>query len=343
GENIDNPGVRETDPISNNQASESDQNLNQNQNQNGDQNLNFDENVSETETLAAIPDLQEAQSPDSAVPSDPVSQNAIGLTEHSHFDYKRIPTGENLNTGSGLTVSGYSEYSTQHTFAAIREPDYVRSEQPFYTQGPDLKDARSTFEGQSSRLTVAIALSPDVTGAGTVSGFRDPGYKAGAFLEYALTKRLSVSVGIVQTEVNYKAPSSEYDPPYYWQPGTSPSEIIATCLMLDLPLTFKYNLFQFERSRIYSSATLSSYYMQNEEYQFRYSGATQGGPDGYNETGNKAYWFSNAGVSIGYEFDLNQTWSLRAEPFLRLPLREVGWGNARLYSMGTFISLNYRI
>ncbi|PWN07351.1 hypothetical protein [Rhodohalobacter mucosus] len=212
----------------------------------------------------------------------------------------------------------------------------------FFSQSGESGHAQSE-RVQRSRMTAGLVMSPDVTGVGSVSGFRTPGYKAGAILEYALTKRLSISLGVIQTEVNYRASASEYNPPYYWQPGASPSEIIATCLMLDLPVTLKYNLFNFTRSRIYSSATLSSYYMQNEDYSFQYSDNVNGGLEGYNENTNKAYLLSSAGISVGYEFDLNQNFSLRAEPFLRLPLREVGWGNARLYSMGTFISLNYRI
>jgi hypothetical protein len=30
--------------------------------------------------------------------------------------------------------------------------------------------------------------------------------------------------------------------------------------------------------------------------------------------------------------------SLSAEPFIRVPIREVGWGNVKLYSVGSFVS-----
>jgi hypothetical protein len=201
----------------------------------------------------------------------------------------------------------------------------------------------NTRPSESSRITVGLALSPDATGAGSISGFRDPGYKAGAVIEYAFSDKLSASVGIIQTEVRYRAASGQYNPPYYWPPGSSPDEIIATCLMFDIPVSIKYNFVTFERSRLYSTVSLTSYIMRNEDYRFRYSEGASGYPESWSAHTGKGYWLSNAGFSIGYEYDLNRTWSLRAEPFIRVPIREVGWGNAKLYSVGSFISLNYRL
>jgi hypothetical protein len=46
---------------------------------------------------------------------------------------------------------------------------------------------------------------------------------------------------------------------------------------------------------------------------------------------------------VGYEFDLDRNISLRAEPFLRIPLREVGHANVNLYSVGSLVSINYNL
>lgn len=255
----------------------------------------------------------------------------------SNVFYDRIPVTAELNrTGNPEMIDLNSNYfNTIITEApGMLTPSYA------YPVEDNPGFSRSA---ESSRVTVGLALSPDATGAGSISGFSDPGYKAGAVIEYAFSEKLSVSVGIIQTEVRYRAASAQYDPPYYWPPGTSPDEILATCLMFDIPISLKYNLFTFSRSRLYSSLSLSSYIMQNEEYRFRYGNGNTGGPEAWRDNTGKGYWFSNAGFSIGYEFDLNRTWSLRAEPFIRLPISEVGWGNAKLYSVGSFISLNYRL
>jgi len=52
---------------------------------------------------------------------------------------------------------------------------------------------------------------------------------------------------------------------------------------------------------------------------------------------------SNAGISIGYEHDLNSRFSVRIEPHLKIPLRQVGVTNVRLFSMGSFFSLSYNL
>ncbi|CAN5348470.1 hypothetical protein BH23BAC3_BH23BAC3_14340 [soil metagenome] len=55
------------------------------------------------------------------------------------------------------------------------------------------------------------------------------------------------------------------------------------------------------------------------------------------------HWMSNASFSLGYELDLHPNWSLRAEPFIKTPLREVGWSNVKLFSAGSLVSLYYRL
>jgi hypothetical protein len=82
--------------------------------------------------------------------------------------------------------------------------------------------------------------------------------------------------------------------------------------------------------------------MLNEEYQFDYYGNENGLAQNWSGKTGTSHWASNAAFSIGFEYDINSTLSLRAEPFVRVPLKEIGWGNVELYSLGSFISLNYK-
>ncbi|MEX2601523.1 MAG: hypothetical protein WD355_07750, partial [Balneolaceae bacterium] len=112
--------------------------------------------------------------------------------------------------------------------------------------------------------------------------------------------------------------------------------------LLDIPLTAKVDLIQSRQSRFYATAGLSTYIMLNEEYRFRYEDGMTG-PDSWQDRTGTGHWMSNAGFSIGYEYDLMPDWSIRVEPFIKVPLSEVGWGQVKLYSMGSFVSLNYRL
>lgn len=200
-----------------------------------------------------------------------------------------------------------------------------------------------TSENLLSNLAISLVLSPDMSTVGSVSGFHDPGYKFGVVLEYFVTQNISVSTGIVQSMVRYSAPGSEYNAPVYWANDISPEEIIAQCLLLDIPITLKFNFLNLDRSRFFATAGVSSYIMQNEDYQFSYSQNPNGQLESWSGQTGTRHWFSNAGFSIGYELDIHPNWSLRAEPFIKVPMKEIGWGNVKLYSMGSFISLNYRL
>ncbi len=83
--------------------------------------------------------------------------------------------------------------------------------------------------------------------------------------------------------------------------------------------------------------------MLNEDYQFKYNSYASGQQQSWQERTGTRQWMSNAVFSLGYEMDLRKNISLRVEPFIKVPMREVGWGKVKLYSMGSFISVNYNI
>ena len=200
-----------------------------------------------------------------------------------------------------------------------------------------------TENGFMSRISIGLAMSPDMSTVGSISDFYNPGYKAGINLEYSITENLSVSVGVIHSLVKYTAQGNNYNPSYYWSGGNAPDEIIGECLLFDIPISLKFNFLNFERSRFYATAGVSSYFMQSEEYSFSYSVYQPGQEDGWSGQTGTSHLLSNAGLSIGYEFDIHSNWSMRVEPFIKIPVQEVGWGNVELYSMGSFISLNYRL
>lgn len=203
--------------------------------------------------------------------------------------------------------------------------------------------ASSNGPRTGSRLAVGIVVSPDLSTVGGVSNFYDPGLKGGLMAEYSLSKNISLISGLAISNVKYKADGREYNPPQGWNYGVMPDQTMAVCLVLDIPVSLKANLFNFDRSRIFATAGLSSYIMLNEDYQFRYNESNQAGlENSWSESTGTRHWFSNAGFSVGIEYDLSPTWSIRAEPHLKVPLKGVGWGNVDLYSMGSFVSLNYR-
>ncbi len=194
-----------------------------------------------------------------------------------------------------------------------------------------------------SAFAASLVLSPDFSTAGSGSGFAGTGYKFGFLGEYRISQNISLISGLVISNVRYTAFGREYNPPDYWNSGIVPDETSAICLILDIPLNLKFDFLKLGRSGFYATAGLSSYIMLNEDYRFRYSDNGYGLDDRIEIRNGTRHWFNNANLSVGYELAIHSNWSLRAEPFLKIPLSGVGWGDVNLYSAGSFVSLNYQL
>jgi len=245
-------------------------------------------------------------------------------------------------------VPGLSDYKRQKIYFVERamEPTHTKITSASHTPTPSADIAGMDYENErlaSSRLSLGLATSPDFSTAGSISNFYDPGYKIGFTVEYNLGSNFSFSTGIVQSMVRYTARGGDYNPSFYWKDGIRPDEIIGECFLIDIPVTLKYNFLSFSRSRLFATAGFSSYIMLNEDYNFKYSRDDSGLIQNWSGKTGTRHWLSNASFSIGYEMDLHQNWSIRAEPFVKIPINEVGWGNVNLYSMGSFISIQYRL
>lgn len=194
-----------------------------------------------------------------------------------------------------------------------------------------------------SRFSTSVVVGPDLSTVGSISNFIDPGHKIGLSFEYNITQNLAISTGAHHTRVRYIANSSEYELPKEYMPyGLAADEIAGECFLIDIPISLKYDFMHFDKSRLYASAGFSSYIMLNEDYQFKYEGDPSQTPQRWHERTGTRHWMSNATISVGYEHDLLRNISIRAEPFLKVPIKEVGWGNVNLYSMGSFVSVNYK-
>ncbi len=220
------------------------------------------------------------------------------------------------------------------TEVAHAAPGTLQEDQP----GPE-----AAYHGES-RFSVGLIAGPDLSSVGSVSNFTEPGYNIGVSLEYRISSNLSISTGVVQSQVRYRYSGSDYNPSLrYDNQGILPESTFADCMILDIPVNLTYNFLHFEGSRLYATAGFSSYIMLAEDYRFSYARDYPNLMQSWLERSGNNHLMSNAGFSIGYELDVMPNWSIRAEPYVKIPIREVGWSNVRLFSIGSLISLNYNL
>lgn len=192
-------------------------------------------------------------------------------------------------------------------------------------------------------LRLALVAAPDMT---TVK-FKNPdaiSANAGIMIGLPLTNRLSLVTGAVWANKVYSATPGDYNPGAdYWQGKTIPTAIEARCRVLDLPLNLEYRLLQHQKSTLALQAGLSSYIMLDEKYTYLY-GSGYGTYEKVWEVRNQnKHWFKVQNISVSYTYQLMPALYIGAEPFVKIPLADIGAGNVKLSSAGVFLTAGYTL
>ncbi len=169
------------------------------------------------------------------------------------------------------------------------------------------------------------------------------GYNIGIMGGYQFTKHWAVYTGVVYTKKNYTLNGDDYHPPkHYWTQYVQLETVDGYCHMWELPLQARYTFNPSSKTPFFASAGLSSYIMKKQGYTYYFKS---------NNTPGTAYWtndstfnhvFSILHLSAGFEKKLGNRMNLQIEPYAKIPLGGVGFGNIRLSSFGINFSVQYR-
>ncbi|MBO0937160.1 PorT family protein [Fibrella sp. HMF5335] len=204
------------------------------------------------------------------------------------------------------------------------------------------------------RLSVMAVFSPDFSAIG-LRDFTKPGSNAGLMFQYRLSERFVVQTGAIISTKKYETESEYYVFPWTWTP--QPESIAGTCTMYDIPVNLRYDWLRrpmgdgMPPARWFASAGLTSYFIKHENYVYTYADPTNPAI-----TKNRLMWdnllagkpggsfgFSNVNLSVGYERPLARHLSWQVEPFMKIPLQQVGFFKVRLLSTGAFVGLKYSL
>ncbi len=193
-------------------------------------------------------------------------------------------------------------------------------------------------------LNFGLTFGPDYTDAGGISNDQ-LGNNIGLTVGYYLTNKLSVNSGMIYTNK------------FYWAPGHStgrstnnttmfaappPIEYInGSSNMWELPLTLRYDFAKNEKTKFFVNAGFSSYFMMKQTYIYFFHNGLR--PLAYKVEDDEQvnYWFKVANISLGLESDMGKGFSFQAEPFFKLPLKNMGIDNLKLNSYGFLLSFRY--
>jgi hypothetical protein len=189
-----------------------------------------------------------------------------------------------------------------------------------------------------SRIFITGLYAPELSTVRN-AGFVRPGHTMGLQVEYVLTKRLRLSVGLLSSMKYYRARPTDYT--WAWPPTYQVDRVDATCRITDIPVNLRFDAWQGLKNRAFVSAGLTSLLMRDESYKYSYLYYGTPASRTYQVVKGNNHPFSVLNVSAGYERQVTARWSVQAEPYLKLPLGGVGAGKVRLSSGGVFLGLKY--
>ena len=148
-------------------------------------------------------------------------------------------------------------------------------------------------------------------------------------------------MGIIYSAKPYTTGFQNYHTPYTF--ATNPSNVTADCRMLDIPLNIGYQVFNRYNTKISIGGGLSSYIMLHQNFTFNYSYGSVGGPSNYNVQGSSKYLFGVANLNATYERQINSKFGLSLQPYLKLPLTNIGYSKVRLQTTGVAVGLTWNL
>jgi hypothetical protein len=205
----------------------------------------------------------------------------------------------------------------------------------------DISEALSSEQANILRkLALNLGFSPDYSKV-VASEFGPLGYNLQVILDYKISQKWALRAGVIKSLKLYDAYPEDYAWPVKWGKPSSPlREVEATCDMLDIPISLSYQILKKGSNQLYTTLGITNYKMINEKYEYFYENDADPNLKWRKWEGSSGFF--GAGVvnmSLGIERKLTNFLSVQFEPFVKIPIKNVGFGNVKLLTTGLFLNI----
>jgi hypothetical protein len=194
--------------------------------------------------------------------------------------------------------------------------------------------------GYRPQLAMGVIASSDMNGVGSFQQSKVGG-NFGLSFSVGLSKKWSISTGAVYSIKPYLTNFEDYHTSYQFK--TDPVNINVNCRMIDIPLNVNYQIYNRQQNKISIGTGLSSYIILREDYSFNYANQYTYGPAGYSVINKDRNILSIVNLDATYQHQVNSKVGIVIQPYLKLPLSNVGAGQARLQTAGVAVGLNWNL
>jgi len=281
-------------------------------------------------------------------------QTKPGVGELNSFEPSTKSYTTNALLGDATTVGNDENFRIGPVDAldsrgAIRWPEWSPLAIPAFAQTASEPAGGKSSTIHERGLSVRAVISPDLSAVG-MKNFVQPGTNYGFLIEYRFNKRFSAQAGVIQSKKIYKATPEQYAWPANWKWYVKPISVEAICDMLDIPINLRYDFAvrplgdSRPSARWFVSGGVTTYIMQKEQYNYVYENPQNPWIRNRSTSAKTGrYNFSNLNLSVGYERPIGRRFAWQIEPFVKMPLKEVGYFKIHLLSTGAFLSVRYRL
>lgn len=192
------------------------------------------------------------------------------------------------------------------------------------------------------QFALSVLGSTDINGVGSFQGgSQGKGNTVGLLFSVGVSKRFTFSTGAVYSSKPYITGFNNYHTAYQFP--TDPLNVKADCRVLDIPLNVDYSLFGNYRNKLSIGTGLSSYIMLREHYQYNYANTYVTGPASYTVPNTNKYFLGVLNLQATYQRQLNSKFGLSVQPFMKLPLTNIGAGQVKLQTTGVALGITWNL
>lgn len=196
------------------------------------------------------------------------------------------------------------------------------------------------------RFAIGLAWAPDFNSLNFKREAKVTN-KLGLRLFWKPLTRFEIQSGIFFNRKKYVSPGEEYHPPAgYWGQQTNgivPDWVNGSCAVIDIPVTIGFDVIQTKRWNWSINGGLSNYILLDEIYSYEFEKPNPDAVWGWETGENTTLNWSVMNASIGGEFLWRSKTSLKIEPFIQMPLQDIGWASVSLYGYGVLFTVKQNL
>lgn len=273
--------------------------------------------------------LNEKQPNVQTVEKKTAHQDTLGIENLSIKNSPESPRANSKEQHPSLPETGKS--SNEKRSSVKEEPLYATIEEP---------NDQLLSERAVRKLALSILAAPDYNGVNNLNN-ASLGNDFGLMVSYKVAKNWSFSTGGIYAKKIYETGFNNYTPTKNIWTNYYPKSVSADCRVLDIPLNISYTLLKGKNYTISAGTGMSSYMMLKEDYRFTYAETDTNIPLTYSAVNENKHWLSVLNLQASIEQRLSSRISIGLQPYMKIPLRNIGFAGVKLQSFGVAANLSW--